>query len=361
MSEKITPCYYPDYLQLDKILGAQELKSEKYGKKAHDEMLFIITHQAYEIWFKQIREEIYLLKNVLEKDELDALDLDICLKTVERVITIQKVLNEQIRIIETMTPQSFLTFRNYLVPASGFQSWQFREIEIRLGLKENKRVKFDKKSFAMRLEDKERDYLLNIQKEPSIYELVGKWLERIPFLEFENFSFWEEFSKQTQSMLKEDENIIKSNQSISEEERELQLANLISTQVSFSIITDKEKYAELFSQGKFDLSHRALLSALFIKLYSKYPILNLPGRLLESLVTLDELISTWRYTHFLMVNRMLGKKIGTGGSSGHAYLLATTRANRIFNDLFNISTYLIPEDRLPNLPDSLVSNLTYKA
>jgi tryptophan 2,3-dioxygenase len=120
---------YNKYLQITELTGLQNLKSEP---KEHDEMLFIIIHQAYELWFKQILHEVGHLIVKLEQNQLIAAQ-----KTLKRVNTILKVLVHQIDILETMTPLEFLSFRNYLESASGFQSSQFRELEFALGLKQS--------------------------------------------------------------------------------------------------------------------------------------------------------------------------------------------------------------------------------
>lgn len=121
---------YSSYLKINEILNLQILQSEN---KEHDEMLFIIIHQAYELWFKQIIHEFDYLKRCLGEN-----DLIKSIKTQKRINTILKVIVHQIDILETMTPLEFLSFRDYLQSASGFQSYQFRELEFLLG---NKNIK----------------------------------------------------------------------------------------------------------------------------------------------------------------------------------------------------------------------------
>ena len=143
--------YYSDYLQLDKILDAQERESEKVGKPAHDEMLFIITHQSYELWFKQIIFELESIIEIFKTATLEERRMGRVIHRLERIKSIQRVLVEQIDVIETMTPMDFMEFRDLLVPASGFQSIQFKQIEILLGLKRNDRIKADREFFESRL------------------------------------------------------------------------------------------------------------------------------------------------------------------------------------------------------------------
>jgi len=359
MRKNTTACYYPDYLQLEKILQAQNPVSKAYGHEAHDEMLFIITHQAYEIWFKQILHELHSITPLFAQDNIHERDLEKITHRLKRITVIQKVLLQQLAVIETMTPLDFLDFRDYLIPASGFQSIQFKEIEIILGLKSKYRVNFDQKSFYARLREDHRDYLLDLESKPSLLELVDIWLSRIPFLQFEHFDFWLSYEKAVDNMLDNDKKIIQTLSEISTEERNFQLTDLDNTRANFAALLDADKYQQLQQTGKFRFSRKSLLSAVFINLYREEPMLQAPFQLLTTLLEIDEGFTQWRSQHVLMVHRMLGSKIGTGGSSGHEYLQQTTQNNKFFSDLFNLSTFLIPRSALPILPDSLKRALDY--
>jgi tryptophan 2,3-dioxygenase len=107
------------------------------------------------------------------------------------------------------------------------------------------------------------------------------------------------------------------------------------------------------------MSRAAVQAALFVVVYRDRPVLQLPFRLLAALMNVDELLTLWRYRHALMVQRMIGVKIGTGGSAGHDYLRETATRHRIFSDLFRLSTYLIPRSRLPRLPRELEDAMGY--
>ena len=122
---------YVSYLELDKILTAQTPKSRtESGAAEHDEMLFIVIHQVYELWFKQILHELDHLVDLLNQDQLSP-----ALSTFRRILTILKTMVGQIDILETMTPLQFNSFRSFLESSSGFQSLQFRELEFALGHK----------------------------------------------------------------------------------------------------------------------------------------------------------------------------------------------------------------------------------
>ena len=131
---KNKPIYYSNYLQLDKILESQITESGKTSNPIHDENLFIITHQTYELWFKQIIIELKSINQMFSKNFVKESNLGLVVSRCERICKIIKLLINQVDILETMSPLDFLEFRNLLNPASGFQSAQFRIIENTMGL-----------------------------------------------------------------------------------------------------------------------------------------------------------------------------------------------------------------------------------
>ena len=134
MSEKKPSVHYINYLELDKILDAQNPLSGNGKEAAHDEMLFIIIHQTYELWFKQILHEIDSVMELFKKEKIDEANVGIIVSRTERINKILQILVKQIDVLESMTSLDFLDFRHHLSPASGFQSHQFRKLEIMLGL-----------------------------------------------------------------------------------------------------------------------------------------------------------------------------------------------------------------------------------
>ncbi|MGE3609763.1 MAG: tryptophan 2,3-dioxygenase family protein [Bacteriovoracaceae bacterium] len=351
------PVYYGDYLQLSKILNAQAPESQKYGPAAHEEMLFIIIHQAYELWFKQILHELDSIREIMLRPYLPSTDLSVINSRIERITTIQQILIDQIQIMETMTTLDFLEFRDYLVPASGFQSLQFRLVEATLGIKPQHRMEVEKQFFTSRLKPEDKKTLEEAESKISIFELLEAWLSRMPFSHFENFDFWGEYSKAVSTMLTQDEKIISTNPILDQVTRELELKNLSLTKNNYETLIDSQKFEEAKSLGKFRLSQKAMLSAVFIYLYRDYPALQMPFKILNALVEVDEKFTTWRYRHAIMVQRILGTKIGTGGSSGHEYLKSTTERNRAFIDFFNLASFLIPKSMIPKLPEQLKNQL----
>ncbi len=156
------PHTYTSYLRLDELL---DLQTPASGGEDHDEMLFIVIHQVYELWFKQVLHEVALLRQGFEKD-----DPPLALATLKRILTIFKTLVSQVDILETMTPVSFSSFRYRLDTASGFQSFQFRELELVLGHRAP--------GMAERMPEgsEERQRVEALVREPSVYDAFLKFL-----------------------------------------------------------------------------------------------------------------------------------------------------------------------------------------
>ena len=359
MNKPIEPCYYGDYLKLEKFLDAQKPVSGKYGEEAHDETLFIIVHQAYELWFKQILHELSSVIHIFKQPSVSEQNLTTVVHRLKRVVKIQHLINDQIDIIETMTPQDFLDFRNYLVPASGFQSIQFKVLEISLGLKSKQRIDFDKQSFYNRLTDEHREFLEGLESEMSLFEAVEQWLERLPFLSFGEFNFWQQYQQATDEMLNQEKKIIEGNSLLTKLELRHQLKEHENTRANFDALLTEDEYQKAQENGRVRLSQKATLSALFISMYREEPLMNIPFQFITLLTEVDEALTLWRYKHMMMVQRMLGTKIGTGGSSGHDYLKRTTESNRIFTDFYNLATFLLPKQAMPNLPESVKKALGF--
>ena len=284
--------------------------------------------------------------------------MGIIVSQLERIIVIQKILIEQIAVIETMAPADFLEFRDLLAPASGFQSIQFRLLEIKMGLKKGKRILFEKQAFSSALDVKEKTILEEAEKEPSLFDGVNRWLERTPFLDFDGFNFWDSYRKAVEENLKKQEQAFKSNQISDEETKRLQ-DSYENTRKNFDAIVNEKKHDEMVETGQRDLSYKSMQAALLIFLYRDQPVLHLPYRLLTGLIDMDEYLTSWRYRHALMAHRMIGRKTGTGGSSGYSYLRTTVERHKVFSDFTNLTTFFIPRSRLPVLPKDIQNKLGF--
>ncbi len=240
---------YSNYLKLNELLDLQKPQSEG---PAHDELLFVIIHQTYELWFKQVMHEVDHLKALLFEGE----DKKI-IHTAKRIRTIFKVLVHQWDILETMTPLEFLSFRGSLQTASGFQSFQFKQLEYVFGYKRSELLSgFDETSAEYK-------------------NLVGR---------LEQPSVWDAF---------------------------LSLLNGAGYRVP-------EKYLDKVSNGQTIPSKD--IQNILRQVYRSDPGM---GNICEALMDIDEGIQEWRYHHVKMVERTIGGKPGTGGSSGVNYLRET--------------------------------------
>jgi len=356
---KYTTIHYQNYLGLDALLNAQHLRSEELGDPAHEEMLFIITHQVYELWFKQIIHELESVIQMFSEEKLDESNLGNVIARLDRVERIMQLLIDQIGVMETMTPLDFLDFREYLFPASGFQSVQFRMIESLLGLPEENRMTYHKTKYSSVFPKDQQKALAQIYKNGTLFDWVNRWLERIPFLKLGKFDFLVKYKEAVNKMLEKETRAIKESAYLTAKEKKKRLEMIGSTDTYFKSILSKKHYNELVKNGKKRMSYDATLAALFINLYRDEPILQLPFQLLTNLIDIDDLMTTWRTRHAQMVLRMLGNKAGTGGSPGHDYLAETARRHRIFTDFHSISTLLISRSALPVLPPEIKKKLSY--
>ena len=354
------PLYYADYLQLERLLSCQQMQSELHGRPAHDEMLFIIVHQAYELWFKQILWELDAVLATLRVSPVPEEELGQAVLRCGRIVEIQRVLIQQVDVLETMTPLDFLDFRDYLIPASGFQSVQFRLLENKLGMRRRDRLQLNDAPYTSRFTRDDAARVEATEKEPSLFDLIEGWLERTPFLHFGDFDFWREYRRAVDAMLATDRASIRSNPTLTEEEKATQLKGIDAMAGKFADLFQPEPVEPASSPGR-HFSRRALQAALLINLYRDEPILHLPFQLLAVLADIERNFTTWRQRHAQMVMRMIGTRIGTGGSSGHEYLDRTAERHRVFADLSALASFYIPRSALPRLPPEVRSRMGFNS
>ncbi|MGE0171145.1 MAG: tryptophan 2,3-dioxygenase [Oligoflexales bacterium] len=255
---------YEKYLKTAELLDLQQMLS---APREHDELLFIVIHQVYELWFKQIIHETALAASCLEQNHLMRF-----LHTLKRICAIQKVLIQQIDVLETMPPDDFHRFRNHLNPASGFQSFQFRYLEFKLGMKNVGYLRF------FEHDPKLKALLTQALSEPTLYDQFLRLMKKKGYN--------------------------------------------IPTEV---INRDVNRSYELNPQ----------VTAVFRQIYAK-PYENSEIYLsLESMLDVDENFLLWRQRHVNMVERIIGGMIGTGGSTGADYLRSTL-TKRCFPEIWDV-------------------------
>ncbi len=265
MSNSNASLTYSQYLALDELLAAQHLTSEEQEVE-HDELLFIIIHQVYELWFKQLLHELDYVVTLFRGN-----DLARALHTLKRIRTILKVIVGQIDVLETMTPLEFNSFRDRLESASGLQSYQFREIEFSFGVKD-------------------AGVLKRYESQPELFERLQKRLSAP--------SLWDAF------------------------------VDLLKLQ-GFET-PEPTKDATQATEAN------PALQTILIDVYRNHPALT---EICEALTDIDEGVQEWRYRHVKMVQRTIGHKPGTGGTSGVGYLKSTLDRT-LFPDLWAVRSEL---------------------
>lgn len=280
-----------------------------------------------------------------------------------RIVLIWKLLRDQVMILETMTPLDFMEFREYLTPSSGFQSLQFRLLENKLGIRQDNRVRYNQSNYV-KVFGNDPVALAELQRseeEPSLCDLVQRWLERTPGLEEEhNFNFWPQYERTVNSLIKEQQCEAETNP---DEALKVHLLNECQKKKElFDSIFDVEIHNALVARGERRFSHNALKGAIMITFYRDEPRFNQPHQLLSLLMDIDSLITKWRYNHVMLVQRMIGsQQIGTGGSSGYQYLRSTLSDRyKVFLDLFNLSTFILPRKYIPPLSRKMKSRLSIR-
>jgi len=352
--------YYDDYLQLETVLNSQHPKSfETPNTPAHDEMLFIIIHQATELWFKQVLFELDYVMSVFNQPAINdnSEDLNLVRHRLNRIIKINELLSQQVGILDTMTPLDFLEFRNLLTPSSGFQSLQFRLIEAKLGLQLNNR---HQKDYYKRTNEggfSAEHYALISQAEEhmSLLQQINRWLERMPFFDNE---YWANFAH---AAADDNLHVYWANY------RALYAAGLTEREqnklAQFDFVffeKDKDQYSPAEQETlRSDLSPAAMRAALFIMVYRDFPVFQTSYQILDALIEIDHQMSNWRHKHFIMVRRMIGMRVGTGNTSGTGYLEGALNRHYIFRDLAGLSTYIIERKKLPVLPLELIRKLSF--
>jgi tryptophan 2,3-dioxygenase len=326
------PSYW-DYLHLDKLLTSQDGGQSRAGQGLlhHDEHLFITVHQVFELWFKQCLHDLLDVQRRLKGDgeEQDYRftedDAVMCGRRLERVNAILRHSVGIFDLLETMTPADFLEFREHLNPASGFQSFQMRQMEACLGLRDESRFGVGKRYQSHFTEEMKKSFEA-VRQEPSLRELVELWLARVPVPE----RYLPELLRCKKAHLT----------------HELRLHQLNSDPSSDE---DLERLADEQMQSTRDkLTSHSCVAALFFMSYADHPRVAPFARVLDLLVAIEQAFLLWRNRHSRLVEREIGRRIGTGGSSGVAYLDSTLQY-RVFEDLWILRTFMIKPSLLPSL------------
>ena len=295
---------YSEYLRLEELLKLQTGVEGETRNISNDELHFILVHQNFELWFKLVINELTCTRNILSSDYVEETKLPQAVHHMERVIETFKLMSQQWRVMETLEPQDFLNFRDELGTASGFESFQMREMESLMGSKW-----IDGKLIG------------KPETSTSLYDVTCDWLERTPI------------QGSVYGSTNDEKNV------------DDFIADYLLAHKKLYPDTNKDA-VNFFEEESYLRRRRAGL--VFIESYRELPLLAWPRKLISTLIELEQSMILWRTSHARMVERMIGRRIGTGGSSGVDYLDMTTKY-RVFVDLWAVRSILIKKEALPEL------------
>ena len=296
---------YSEYLRLEELLKLQTGIDGDEKKLSNDEWHLILVHKNFELWFKLIINELKCTRDILDSNYVEETSLPQAVHHMTRVIETFKLMSQQWKVMETLEPQDFLNFRDELGTASGFESFQMREMESLMGKKwiDGKPIGKDEST------------------EKSLYDATCDWLQRTP--------------------------IQGSTPDSSNDTEEVNTFIKQYLEAHKRLYPDTNQEAIYFFEQDSVLRRRRA-GLIFIESYRELPLLSWPRKLISTLIELEESMILWRSSHARMVERIIGKRIGTGGSSGVDYLDMTTKY-RVFIDLWSVRSILIKKEALPTL------------
>jgi tryptophan 2,3-dioxygenase len=347
-----TPTYW-DYLRLPDLL---ELQGGLDNAPSPDELHFIVVHQSFELWFKLVLSQLRLARDHLAAPRLPEERVPFVVHHLGRVNAILRLCVEQFAVMETLPPQDFLDFRDKLVPSSGFQSFQMRELEILLGLRAEQRIKYagtDPLAHIRSLSDsptagKVVSRIESALSETTLHDALTAWLRRTPI-------------QGSTPDADGDDAVVRDFLAdyvarVEQHQRDgaAQLVRALGEGDRAAIFARVEAglaATRAFLSPDDPEARRARAGLLFIESYRELPLLAWPRLLLDTVCELEEQLLLFRNRHARMVERTIGRRVGTGGSSGVDYL-DQTASYRVFPELWAVRSCLLPRDRLPDLQSS---------
>lgn len=354
------PTYW-DYLHLDELLSLQGGLEGDDTKLSSNELHFIVVHQVYEMWFKLVLRELREARDHLAAPRVPEETVPQVVHHLRRVTRIFELMVGQWAVMETLTPQDFLAFRDKLIPASGFQSFQMREAELLLGLEANDRLHYGGVDPVAHIREKAGDspagarvtqHLERAAEESSLRRALHDWLYRTPvqgsgpddagdatvvqeFLEAYLGAYSSAQRRQMQRLV--------AGSVVSADAIEEKCAAAVAQTRDFLLAND-------VGEGERARTRRVRAGLVFIESYRELPLLAWPRTLVDTVVEVEEQFVLWRNRHARMVERTIGRRIGTGGSSGVDYLDEAAKG-RVFPELWAVRTLLLAKDDLPPLRD----------
>jgi tryptophan 2,3-dioxygenase len=362
---------YWEYIRVEELLKLQGGFDDDESKVSNDEALFIVVHQIYELWFKLILRELTTARDLFQQNPVPDMALASAVRGFRRVVAIFEQAVAHFRVMETLTTRDFLEFRDRLIPASGFQSAQLREIEILLGLEDTARIPMGREGSykeALRAADGSassatRRVEARIGSGPSLKHVLYEWLSRTPIGRDAAPQTSDAGSRVAGPAGGGVERFIDGFVEAHRSEAQIRLARAQAQALTPPDIERlRQRYegeiamAESFLRGTDDpaateetraKNQRVRAALVFLESYRELPRLAWPREVVDAVLEMEQAMVIWRQRHARMVERVIGRRTGTGGSAGVDYLDQTALRYRVFGDLWTVRTLLL---RKPSVP-----------
>jgi tryptophan 2,3-dioxygenase len=350
---------YWEYIHVEELLGLQGGFDGDESKVGNDETLFIVVHQVYELWFKLILRELQTARDIFRQNPVPDVQLASAVRCFRRVVAIFEQAVGHFHVMETLTTRDYLEFRDRLIPASGFQSAQLREIEILLGLEDAVRIPLGREGSykeALRAADGSaspatRRVEARLANGPSLKQVVYEWLARTPIdgpnSQDNADAFLRRIVEAHRSEIHERTRLAEQ-QALTVDDID-RLRARYEKEVAFAeqfLMAEEDPSADAETRG---FRRRLRAGIVFLESYRELPRLAWPRELVDGLVELEQAMVVWRQRHARMVERVIGRRTGTGGSAGVDYLDQTALRYRVFGDLWAVRSLLLRKPTLPAL------------
>lgn len=350
---------YWQYIRVEELLRLQGGGEGEESKLSNDEVLFIVVHQVYELWFKLVIRELESARDLFNQNPVPDMDMAKAVRSLKRITTIFEQAVSHFKVVETLTTRDYLAFRDGLIPASGFQSAQIREIEILLGLDDTLRVPLGTDGSykeALRSDDgSPSPAYARVEKRlgggPSLRDVVYAWLARTPVSKEGPQAFLRGILAAHKSETENRLRIAQEKMNPSPAELEV-LRTRYERELGFA-----EKYLLAEDDPKLDPARRderikVRAALVFLESHRELPRLAWPREVLDAIVEMEQAMILWRQRHARMVERVIGRRIGTGGSSGVDYLDQTALRYRVFGDVWAVRTLLLRKAAIPPIDNA---------
>jgi tryptophan 2,3-dioxygenase len=361
---KPSPTSYWDYIRVEELLSLQAGTAGSEQEIGDDEVRFIVIHQIDELWFKIVLRELVAARDLFAQRPVPESSLAGAVASLRRITICFELAAQHFRLMETMRTQDYLTFRDKLNPASGFQSAQMREIEILLGLPDEDRIPLGNEASYMEAlkshDGSPSPALARVQRRladpPTLKHAVDQWLHRTPI-----HGSSPDHARDRQVVDTFVERYLAGHETLCDRALQHMVAVQALTPADEGRLRARYRgqfegarrhmQAEDIPAERRDFVRRLRAAILFVDSNRQLPLLSWPGQIIDGLIECEQAMLAFRQRHARMVERVIGRRVGTGGSDGVAYLDQTALKYRVFTEIWAARTLLLPPDLCPPVDD----------